>query len=139
MWLGIFLTRLNMGLGILYILIYITAIAVVLISTIVLVGASLKHLTFRDLLIIYFLPYFLFVTVRDPSHFLIYPYSNSSIGMHDVASNLLSSNIELLICATLYFFLIGFIITNVFKKTLYKRATLTRPLTTSEDFSLSLH
>lgn len=123
MWIGFLITKINISIGIIFVLIYISAIAVVLISVILVLGGDLYINRFYDVALVISLPY-LFVSFIQPSMlFISFPLSTSSIGMSSLATDLLVNEAWLTVLLSVYFFSVGLFITGSFYKSLYSKTS----------------
>jgi len=123
MWIGFMITKINLSIGIIFVLIYISAIAVVLISVILVLGGDLFINRFYDVALVISLPY-LFISSLQPSMLLMpFPLSTSSIGMNSLATDLLVNEAWLTVLLSVYFFSVGLFITGSFYKSLYSKTS----------------
>lgn len=121
MWVGYLTTLINVSLGVVFILIYISAIAVVLISVVLAIGANISGIVLDDLLLLLAVPLLLFMSFNVTEPLIVYPQSISSMGLFTLANDLLIHQSWLTLLLGLYFFSIGILLTSSFFKSLYKK------------------
>jgi len=121
MWVGYLTTLINVSIGIVFILIYISAIAVVLISVVLAIGANISGSLFDDLFILWAVPLFLLMSLNVAEPLIVFPYSISSVGLFTLASDLLIHQAWLTVLLSVYFFTVGLFLTGGFFKSLYKK------------------
>lgn len=121
MWVGYLITIINISIGVVFVLIYISAIAVVLISVVLAIGANISGSRLIDYLFILSGPLFLLTSFNSAEPLLLFPSSMSSVGLYDFAGVLLVSQAWLTLLLSVYFFAVGLFITGSFYKSLYKK------------------
>lgn len=121
MWVGYLTTLINVSLGIVFILIYISAIAVVLISVVLAIGANISGILFDDLILLLAVPLLLFMSYNVTEPLILNPQSISSMGLFTLANDLLIQQAWLTLLLGIYFFSIGILLTSSFFKSLYKK------------------
>lgn len=141
MWLGYSFLRINLSIGILFILIYISAIAVVLITTILLIGTGLTIINPRRFVPLVIAPWFFFLGDFDGMLLIYFPVSASSIGMSNIVIDLFVVNSSNVLAITFYYCLVGCILIKGFHKSLHlKTNSGIRGLTLNSNIELvSLH
>jgi hypothetical protein len=139
MGIGYFLVQLNLAIGIIFILIYVSAIAIILISVILVLGSTIRGNSFFWLLI----PFLFFLGDWDffltPEGLFFFPTSLSSFSLSSIVSDLLVQGVAILYLLSIYFFTVGLFLTGSFFKSLYhKSSTGIRNISLAERWSIPL-
>lgn len=124
MWLGYCFVKVNLAIGILFILVYISAIAVVLFATLILVGYTVtpyQPIAFNVLLGSAVVLVMLFGSNSHSLELVHFPHSSSGIGMSNIASELLITNSSNLMALTMYYFFVGCLLVNSYNKSLHHK------------------
>lgn len=113
-----------MVLGIVFILVYITAIAVVLSTSFILVGYALRS-AFEWFYVVLALPFFFGLGVGNTGDLYLLPTltSYSSITVTDILMSCFVHHGGIVCGLALYFLLVGFVVIGRFRKNLHKRTS----------------
>jgi hypothetical protein len=135
---GYFMIQLNLSLGILFLLIYLSAISIVLLSVILLLGCNIQGTSF-SWLCIPFIFFFCEGGITMETLFFYFPNSLSSFTLSFLISDLLVQGLVNLFLLSIYFFTVGLFLTGSFFKSLYhKSSTGIRALRLAERWTIPL-